>query len=136
MSATSETRQETTNPTSSGSGDGCRPGEVRGLGAVLGWALPVALIVLGSILEEWILWLWIPAFLAIGITCSLNAARCGRIHCYAVGPICLVAVLLLGLIGAGVLPNGWVGDIGIAVLLGVILAYGYEWISGRRYARS
>lgn len=136
MSPTSETRRETTRPGSSNAGDACRPGEVRGLPAVLGWAVPFALIVLGSIVEEWILWLWIPAFLAIGITCSINAARCGRVHCYAVGPICLVAALLLALIGAGALPQGWVGEIGYGVLIGVVLAYGVEWVSGRRYVRS
>ncbi|MGH7563446.1 MAG: hypothetical protein ACREK5_03370 [Gemmatimonadota bacterium] len=136
MSAKSETRQGTTNPISSESGDACRPGEVRGLGAVLGWAVPIAMIVLGSILEEWILWLWIPAFLAIGITCSVNAARCGRTHCYAVGPICLVASLLLSLIAAGALPERWIGEIGNGVLIGVVLAYGVEWVSGRRYIRS
>ncbi|MGH7556358.1 MAG: hypothetical protein ACREMD_00970 [Gemmatimonadota bacterium] len=106
------------------------------MAALLGWCVPIALIVLGSIVEAWILWLWIPAFLAIGITCLVNAARCGRIHCYAVGPIFLVAALLLGLIGVGVLPDSRVGDIGIAVLVGVILAYGYEWLTGHRYARS
>lgn len=134
MNTTSKTGRETTNPGSSNLRDACRPAEVRGLAALLGWGLPIALIALGSIFETWILWFWIPAFLAIGITCSVNAARCGRIHCYAVGPICLVAALLLGLIGAGTLPGEWVGEVGSGVLLGVLLAYGFEWLSGHRYA--
>jgi hypothetical protein len=112
----------------------CHPCEIHGRGALIGWCVPIALIVLGTILEAWILWFWIPAFLAIGITCWVNASRCGRIHCYATAPLFLVAALLLGLIAAGLLPDGWVGEIGLVVLAGVILAYGVEFASGRRYA--
>lgn len=134
MNLTSKTGRETTSPGSSHLGDACRPAEVRGLAALLGWGLPIALIVLGSIFETWILWFWIPAFIAMGITCLVNAVRCGRVHCYATGPLFLVAAVLLGLIGAGALPREWVGEVGYAVLLGVLLAYGFEWLSGRRYA--
>ena len=110
-----------------------QPCEIRGRGALIGWCVPIAMIALGSIFEAWILWLWIPAFLAIGITCWINASHCGRIHCYVTAPLFLVAAVVLGLIGAGLLPGGWVDEIGLGVLVGVIMAYGVELASGRRY---
>jgi hypothetical protein len=134
MNVKSKTSREAMNPGSSNPGEVCCPDEVRGLAALLGWGFPIALIVLGSIFETWILWLWIPAFIAMGITCLVNAASCGRVHCYATGPRFLVAAALLGLIGAGALPRDWVGEVGFGVLVGVLLAYGFESLSGRRYA--
>jgi drug/metabolite transporter superfamily protein YnfA len=69
----------------------------------------------------------------MGLTCVLNARRCGRTHCYATGPVFLVASLLLALVAGGVLPHGWVDGIGLGALVGTALALGFEWVLGRRY---
>ena len=116
--------------------EACRAGEVRGLGALLGWGLPLALIALGILVQAWSLWLWIPAFLIAGITCTLNAARCGRLHCYATGPLFLAASLLLALVAADALGEGWVDVTMGGVLVGTVLAFGVELLLGRRYLRT
>jgi hypothetical protein len=38
-------------------------------------------------------WVWIPAFLVMGIGCLANAAGCGRVHCYFTGPLFLLAAV-------------------------------------------
>ncbi|MGH7542649.1 MAG: hypothetical protein ACREK7_01810 [Gemmatimonadota bacterium] len=99
--------------------------------------MPIGMIAIGIFFPAWTLWLLTPAFLMIGLTCTVNALRCGRLHCLATGPLFLVAALLYGLVGAGLLPEGWVGEIGGGLLVGVALAYGAELLLGRRYlARS
>lgn len=39
------------------------------------------------------------AFLFVGAACSVNALRSGRVHCYFVGPWCLLAGTLMALYG-------------------------------------
>ncbi len=57
------------------------------------WGLPIVAVIVGS---SWAIarpWLWIPAFLVMGIACVANAARCGRAHCYFTGPLFLFAAV-------------------------------------------
>lgn len=133
MGSAPHTSHARARPDPSPGGDACRPGEVRGPVAILGWGVPIGLIGLGVFVHEWTASLWAPAFLVMGLTCVANARRCGRIHCYATGPLFLAAAPVLGLVAAGALPEGWVDAIGAGVLVGVALAYGAERLLGRRY---
>ena len=59
--------------------------------AWLFWYVPILLVIVGSGWSRGRVWLWIPAFLAMGIGCLANAARCGRTHCYINAPLFLLA---------------------------------------------
>jgi hypothetical protein len=50
------------------------------------------------------IWLWIPAFLVMGIGCIANAARCGRLHCYVTGPLYILAAAYVTLFALHVAP--------------------------------
>jgi len=50
------------------------------------------------------IWLWIPAFLVMGIGCIANAARCGRLHCYVTGPLYILAAAYVALFAVHVAP--------------------------------
>jgi hypothetical protein len=46
-----------------------------------------------------------PTLLACcDVFCSLNAIRCGRVHCRITGPLCLLGAITLVLMSRGVLP--------------------------------
>jgi hypothetical protein len=67
----------------------------------------------------------------------VNAARCGRMHCYITGPVLLVMALATLLYGLDVLPlgaNGW-NVIGLTVLIGVIVLSCLPEIFFGRYRR-
>jgi multisubunit Na+/H+ antiporter MnhF subunit len=57
------------------------------------WCLPVIALIVGSYWQKARLLLWIPAFLVMGAACFVNAARCGRVHCYITGPLSLLAIV-------------------------------------------
>ncbi len=61
------------------------------------WCLPIAAVIVGSSWTSARPWLWIPAFLVMGIACLANAARCGRVHCYITGPLFLLAAVYVAL---------------------------------------
>jgi hypothetical protein len=66
---------------------------------------------------------WTAALVLLGTACSINAARCGRIHCYLTGPFFLVMAAVTLLYGVGVLPlggHGW-NVIGLTILIGAIV---------------
>ena len=87
--------------------------------AVLLWWLPVAALVVGANWPKLELLLWFPAFLVMGAACLANAARCGRIHCYATGPLFLIASAYVALHGFRLVPmqtNFFMGSI-VAVFL-------------------
>jgi hypothetical protein len=64
-----------------------------GRSGVFLWCLPIVAVVIGSEWSSMRGWLWIPAFLVMGIGCLANAARCGRVHCYVTGPLFLLAAI-------------------------------------------
>ncbi len=79
--------------------------------------------------------LWTPAFAVAGVACVVNAARCGRVHCYITGPLYLlaaVATLLAGMEFVRLRPS-WIGGASIG---GTILAYVPEWVRGRYVSRA
>jgi hypothetical protein len=63
---------------------------------------------------------WTAALVVLGTACSVNAARCGRIHCYLTGPFFLVMAVIALLYGVRVIPlggHGW-SAIGMTILVG------------------
>jgi hypothetical protein len=70
--------------------------------AWLFWYVPVLLVIVGSSWSRARVWLWIPAFLVMGIGCLANAARCGRTHCYIAAPLFLLAAVFVGLSALGI----------------------------------
>ncbi len=74
--------------------------------------------------------LWTPAFIVAGAACVVNAAQCGRVHCYITGPLYLLAAVATLLAGMGFVPlrSSWIGGV---VLGGTILAYVPEWVRGK-----
>ena len=62
---------------------------------------------------------WTAALAVMGTACIVNAARCGRVHCYLTGPFFLLMALVSLLFGINLLPlgtNGW-NRIGLTVLI-------------------
>lgn len=77
---------------------------VCGGNALLLWGLPVIALIVGANWRPGLLFLWIPAFLVMGGACLVNAARCGRVHCYITGPLCLLAAVYVALWGFHLVP--------------------------------
>ena len=58
----------------------------------------------------------------MGIACTVNALRCGRVHCYLTGPFFLVMAFVALLYGLGILHlgrNGW-NLLGLIALIGTL----------------
>jgi len=68
------------------------------------WYLPIFLVIVGSSWNRGRAWLWVPAFVVMGVACIANAARCGRIHCYVTGPLFLLAAAFVALSAFGIVP--------------------------------
>jgi len=66
------------------------------------WYVPIFLVIVGSSWSRGRVWLWIPAFVVMGVGCLANAARCGRRHCYVTAPLFLFAAVFVVLSGLGV----------------------------------
>lgn len=73
--------------------------------ALLLWGLPAVALIIGANWRHG-LFLWIPAFLVMGVACLANVARCGRVHCYITGPLFLIAAVYLALSGFHLVPMG------------------------------
>jgi hypothetical protein len=90
--------------------------------AVLLWWLPVAALIVGANWQKLTLLLWIPALLVMGAACLVNAARCGRVHCYVTGPLFLIAAVYVVLWGFHLVPMKL--GIFLYTILGItVLAY-------------
>ena len=89
---------------SSVEGKGCSPNDLTGRKtAWLLWYLPIVLVIVGSSWNRGRVWLWMPAFLVMGVGCLANAVRCRRIHCYITGPLFLLAADYVGLSALGIM---------------------------------
>lgn len=75
-----------------------------GRSAILLWYLPALALLVGLNWTEGQPWLWIPALAVMGVACLVNAARCGRLHCYVTGPVYLLASIYTALATYQVLP--------------------------------
>ncbi|MGH9743403.1 MAG: hypothetical protein ACRD51_13745 [Candidatus Acidiferrum sp.] len=76
---------------------------LRGWKCVL-WCVPICAVIVGMSWPRGRPWLWIPAFLVLGIACLANAARCGRLHCYLTGPLFLIAAAYVAVAEFGLAP--------------------------------
>lgn len=89
------------------------------------WRVPMLAFVVGAFLTPPARpLLWVPAFLIAGVSCVVNARRCGRLHCFITGPLYLLAALATTLAA----PWGWVA---IGVVGGTIAAYAVEHGRGK-----
>jgi hypothetical protein len=82
---------------------------------------------------------WIAGLLTMGAACLVNAARCGRLHCYLTGPFLLVMALVTLLYGLGVVPlgrNGWNVIAGTAVVGALALCFLPEMFLGTYRTRA
>lgn len=75
-----------------------------GISAWLLWYLPIALLIAGGAWHRGGTWLWLAAFTIMGAGCLVNAARCGRLHCYVTGPLFLLAAVWSLLSARGAIP--------------------------------
>ncbi|HEY2473841.1 MAG TPA: hypothetical protein VGI19_03475 [Candidatus Cybelea sp.] len=107
----------------------------RGRTTLLLWCLPVAALIAGGALPAARPWLWIPAFVVMGSACLINAAQCGRVHCYITGPLFLLAAAYVVLSELRVVPmnSGVFLDI---VLILTVLAFLAEFPLGRYRTKS
>jgi hypothetical protein len=65
------------------------------------WYLPIALLLVGLFWTRGCLWVCVLALVVMGLGCLVNAARCGRLHCYFTGPLYLAAALYVVLSAFG-----------------------------------
>ena len=100
---------------------------------VLVWRAPLLLIIIGGFSGSAVRTaLWTAAFTVMGFGCVLNAARCGRRHCYFTGPVFLLGAVASLTYGVGVLPlgaRGWTW-ISCFVLLGYLVL---RWLPERLF---
>lgn len=94
------------------------------LSFVLFWLPAIAIVVTGSVhvSQTFRTIVWAASLSTIGTSCLANAARCGRIHCYATGPFFLVMAIVSVLYGFNFIPLGQKGwqIIGGIVLVGAV----------------
>jgi hypothetical protein len=84
---------------------GCSPDDLTGgWAAWFLWYAPILFVIVGSSWSRGRVWLWVPAFVVMGVGCLANAARCGRMHCYFTGPLFLLAAVFVALSAFGIVP--------------------------------
>jgi hypothetical protein len=103
---------------------------VAGWSAIYLWIVPAALILLGALLPAARVILWIPSFALMGLSCVINARRCGRLHCHATGPLFLGAALVTSFDALGMPLLPWKVVLS-AVAAGTVLAFAAESLRGR-----
>ena len=81
---------------------------------------------------------WTAALTIMGIGCLINAARCGRVHCYITGPFFLVMAVVTLLYGLGTLSLGKNGRnlIGLTILVGAIALWWLPEVWLGKYRKS
>ncbi len=102
----------------------------RGVGAILLWCLPIAALIVGVSRPRVRDWLWIPAFLVMSVGCLINAARCGRLHCYVTAPLFFLAAVYVALGQAHLVPM-YPAVMLDAVACVTLLSFGLEHAFGR-----
>lgn len=95
------------------------------------WYVPLAVFIVGTFWARGRAWLWTPALLVAGISCVINAKRCGRLHCHFTGPLYLLGAVAALLSGLGLVKLPWIWIL-VGIVGGSVLAFVPEWI-GRKY---
>lgn len=106
-----------------------------GARAWLLWGVPIAALMLGSLLPvRYLVVLWPVVLTFMGVACLLNARGCGRLHCYFTGPFFLLMAAVALLYGLDLIPlgpHGW-NILGLILLIGGVgLCCGPEFFLGR-----
>jgi len=72
----------------------------------------------------------IGSYAWMGVGCVINAARCGRLHCYFTGPMFLLGALAIFLVGFEYLDLGWfhVPHISYTTIALALSSFVLEWI--------
>jgi hypothetical protein len=111
---------------------------LRGNGAVAAiYGLPVLAIVASGFLTQGSPWrsiIWFVALTIMGLACTVNALRCGRVHCYITGPLFLLGALVALLNAVAIIHltrTGW-NVLSGALIIGALIAYyAVEPVAGR-----
>jgi hypothetical protein len=104
---------------------------------LINWGIPILVLLSVNIVQDFwpvsmVLWMIIGSFTWMGIGCVINAARCGRLHCYFSGPIFLIGALATFLVGFGFAD---LGSIGVSLINNVTIVLALstfilEWVWG------
>lgn len=91
---------------------------------LLYWLPAIAIVVAGvpAVSSGWRTVVWTVGLGTMGMTCIVNALRCGRVHCYLTGPFFFLMALVALSYGLGIVhlgENGW-NLLGIIALIGAI----------------
>ncbi len=113
---------------------GCNNDLVSSRWSLLLWQVPMVLLLIGAFSGELAhTVLWTVGFAVSGVSCVVNARRCGRRHCFYTGPLYLGAAAASVFYGIHVLPlgsNGWDWILGIAAA-GTLFARLLEGMLGK-----
>jgi hypothetical protein len=92
----------------------------------MAWGLPGIILVVGVFVDPLSRTvMWAAALAWKGIACLVNAARCGRTHCYFTGPYFLVLAIVTVLHGLQIF---WLGVYGwLALGLAIVAGGGVLW---------
>lgn len=107
------------------------------LGVLLAYMRPMASMAVTGFTQpgSWILTgVWTSALAVMGVACVVNGLRCGRVHCYLMGPFFLLLAVITLLHGLRIVPLGDDGWSYLAVSTGAgsaLLYYVPERIWGR-----
>jgi len=86
------------------------------------WLPAIAFVVAGAavISNGWRTAVWTVALATMGGACTVNAFRCGRVHCYLTGPFFFLMALIASSYGLGILRLGGMGWnlLGLITLIG------------------
>jgi len=94
---------------------------------LLYWLPAIAMVAVGPlpISSSWRAVVWTVALATMGAACTVNALRCGRVHCYLTGPFFLLMALVALSSGLGILHlgrNGW-NLLSLIILIGAIVLW-------------
>ena len=94
---------------------------------LLYWLPAIAIVVAGvpAISNGWRTAVWTVALATMGMACTMNALRCGRVHCYITGPFFFLMALVALSYGLGILRLGGKGWnlLGIITLIGAVVLW-------------
>lgn len=101
------------------------------------WGIPIAILLSVNIVQHYwpatlVLWMMIGSYAWMGIGCVINAARCGRLHCYVSGPVFLLGALAIFLVGLDFVDLGWfrVPHISYTTIGLALSSFALEWMWG------
>lgn len=87
--------------------------------------------------ESWRTGIWASGLAVMGAACIFNALRCGRVHCYLMGPFLIAMAMVALSYGLGMLPlgeRGW-STISLIAIAGTLLLWSLPEMFFGRYRR-